>query len=56
MIASALGVKVPKATEEQKAYDRAVREAERKKREEEREAERKRAEETARAKQAVWDD
>ncbi|KAJ1333331.1 hypothetical protein MN608_03321 [Microdochium nivale] len=56
MIASALGVKTPKATEEQKAYDRAVREGERKKREEEREAERRRAEETARAKQAIWDD
>ncbi|KAH7031320.1 uncharacterized protein B0I36DRAFT_363028 [Microdochium trichocladiopsis] len=56
MIASALGVKAPKATEEQRAYDRAVREAEKKKKEEEREAERKRAEETARAKQAVWED
>jgi len=56
MIASALGVKAPKATEEQKAYDRAVREAERKKKEEERELQRKREEETARAKKAMWED
>ena len=56
MIASALGVKVPKQTEEQKAYDRAMREKERRRREEERERERKREEEAARAKQAVWDD
>lgn len=56
MIASALGVKAPKASEEQRAYDRAVRDAERKRRDEEREAERRRAEETERAKQAIWDD
>ncbi|KAI1744133.1 hypothetical protein F4680DRAFT_282551 [Xylaria scruposa] len=56
MIASALGVRAPKATEEQRAYDRAVREKERKKREEEREAERRRKEEAEKAKAAVWDD
>ncbi|KAI0458733.1 hypothetical protein F5B21DRAFT_404530 [Xylaria acuta] len=56
MIASALGVRAPKATEEQRAYDRAVREKERKKREEEREAERRRQEEAEKAKAAMWDD
>lgn len=56
MIASALGVKAPKQTEEQKAYDRAMREKERRRREEEKERERKREEEAARAKEAVWED
>ncbi|KAI0206354.1 hypothetical protein F4808DRAFT_116894 [Astrocystis sublimbata] len=56
MIASALGVRAPKATEEQKAYDRAVREKERKKRDEEREAERRRKEEAEKVKAAMWDD
>ncbi|KAL8382680.1 hypothetical protein RB595_006456 [Gaeumannomyces hyphopodioides] len=56
MIASALGVKVPRQTEEQKAYDKAMREKERKRREDEREAERKRLEEAENAKRAVWED
>ncbi|KXX77350.1 Coiled-coil domain-containing protein R3HCC1L [Madurella mycetomatis] len=56
MIASALGMKAPKQTEEQRAYDRAVRENERKRREEEKERERKREEEAAKARQAVWGD
>ncbi|KAK4231311.1 hypothetical protein QBC38DRAFT_244709 [Podospora fimiseda] len=56
MIAAGLGLKAPRATEEQKAYDRAVREKEKKRREEEKEAARKREEEAAKAKQAVWDD
>ncbi|KAI1265555.1 hypothetical protein F5Y18DRAFT_39085 [Xylariaceae sp. FL1019] len=56
MIASALGVRAPKATEEQKAYDRSVREQERKRREEEKDAERKRKEEAEKAKAAMWDD
>ncbi|KAI1767380.1 hypothetical protein GGR53DRAFT_463483 [Hypoxylon sp. FL1150] len=56
MIASALGVRAPRPTEEQRAYDRAVREKERRRREEEREAERKRKEEVERAKAAIWDD
>ncbi|KAI0542969.1 hypothetical protein GGR58DRAFT_450171 [Xylaria digitata] len=56
MIASALGVRAPKQTEEQKAYDRAVREKERKKREEEREAERKRKEKAEETKAAMWND
>ncbi|KAI1660804.1 hypothetical protein F4813DRAFT_348348 [Daldinia decipiens] len=56
MIASALGVRAPRATEEQRAYDRAVREKERKRREEEREAEKRRLEEAERAKVAIWED
>ncbi|KAI1116928.1 hypothetical protein F5Y14DRAFT_38331 [Nemania sp. NC0429] len=56
MIASALGVRAPRPTEEQKAYDRAVREKERKRREEEREAERRRKEEVEKAKAAMWND
>jgi len=56
MIAGALGIKAPKPTEEQKAYDRAVREQERKRREEEKAAERKRQEEAEKAKAAIWDE
>ncbi|KAF2971101.1 hypothetical protein GQX73_g2463 [Xylaria multiplex] len=56
MIASALGVRAPKQTEEQKAYDRAVRDKERKKLDEEREAERKRKEKAEEAKAAMWND
>jgi len=56
MIASALGLKAVRPNAEQKAYDRALREKERRRREEEREQERKRAEEAAKARQAVWDD
>ncbi|KAF3067492.1 hypothetical protein GL218_08677 [Daldinia childiae] len=56
MIASALGVRAPRATEEQRAYDRAVREKERRRREEEREAEKRRLEEAERAKVAIWED
>ncbi|KAI1412179.1 hypothetical protein F5Y13DRAFT_163820 [Hypoxylon sp. FL1857] len=56
MIASALGVRAPKPTEEQRAYDRAVREKERKRREEEREVEKRRQEEAERAKAAIWED
>jgi hypothetical protein len=56
MIAGALGVKAPKATEEQKAYDRALREKERKRKEEERENERRRNEEAEKAKAAMWND
>ncbi len=56
MIASALGMRAPRATEEQKAYDKAVREKERKRREEEKERERVREEEAAKARQAIWDD
>ncbi|KAI2635220.1 hypothetical protein GGS21DRAFT_100168 [Xylaria nigripes] len=56
MIASALGVRAPRPTDEQRAYDRAVRDKERKKREEEREAVRRREEEAEKAKAAIWND
>ena len=56
MIAAGLGLKAPKQTEEQRAYQKSVREQEKKKREQEREEEKKRQAETERAKAAVWDD
>jgi len=56
MIASALGVKVPKQTDEQKKYDQAIREKERRRRGEEKEMHRKKEEEAAKARQAVWED
>jgi hypothetical protein len=56
IIAGALGIKPPKRTEEQKAYDKAIREKEIKRRNMEKEEAAKAMEETARAKAAVWDD
>ncbi|KAJ9131549.1 hypothetical protein NKR23_g11706 [Pleurostoma richardsiae] len=56
MIASALGVKVPKLTEEQRAYDKAIKEKERKRREEEKAAEKRKEVEAEKAKAAIWDD
>ncbi|KAL2153132.1 hypothetical protein VTH82DRAFT_4287 [Thermothelomyces myriococcoides] len=56
MIANALGMRAPKMTEEQRAYDRAVREKEKKRREEEKEKQRLREEEIAKARQAIWED
>ena len=56
MIASALGMKVPRRTEEQRAYDRALMEAEKKRREAEREAQRKREKEIEDARKAIWGD
>jgi hypothetical protein len=56
MIAAGLGLKVPKQTEEQKAYDKALREKERKRREEEREQEKRRQAEAEKAKQSIWED
>jgi hypothetical protein len=56
MIAGALGVKAPKKTEEQRAYDRALREKEMKRRNQEKEAAAKAKEEAERAKVAVWAD
>jgi hypothetical protein len=56
MIAAGLGLKAPKQTEEQRAYQKSVREQEKKKREQEREEERKRQAEVEKAKAAVWDD
>lgn len=56
MIAGALGWKGPKITEEQRQYERVVREKERKRIEGEREEARKREREKEEAKKAVWDD
>lgn len=55
MIAGALGMRAPKLTEEQKTYDKAVREKERKRREEEKAAQKQREEDAAKAKAAMWD-
>ena len=56
MIANALGMRFPKQTEEQKAFDKAVRERERERREEERKSEKKRREEAEKAKAAIWEE
>lgn len=55
LIAGALGVKAPKKTEEQRAYDRAVKEQEIKRKNREKAAKEKEKEEAERAKSAVWD-
>jgi hypothetical protein len=56
MIAGALGVKAPKKTEEQRAYEKAVKEKERKRREGEREARVRAEKEAERARESVWGD
>ena len=56
LIAGALGVRAPKRTDEEREYDRAVREKERKRRAEEKEREKREAEEREARKKAVWDD
>ncbi|KAK2626976.1 hypothetical protein QTJ16_004151 [Diplocarpon rosae] len=56
MIAGALGVKAPKKTEEGRAYERAIRENELKRRKEEKEKEGRAREEAERAKAAIWED
>ena len=55
LIAGALGVKAPKKTEEQRAYDRAIREQEIKRKNREKAAKEREKEEAERAKNAVWD-
>ena len=56
LIAGALGVRPPKMTEEQRAYDRAVKEKEIKRRNLEKEAAAKAEEDAAKAKAAAWND
>jgi hypothetical protein len=56
LIAGALGVKAPKKTEEQRAYDRAVKEQEIKRKSREKMAKEREMEEAERAKHAVWND
>jgi hypothetical protein len=55
LIAGALGVKAPKKTEEQRAYDRAIKEQEIKRKQREKAAKEKEKEEAERAKSAIWD-
>jgi hypothetical protein len=56
LIAGALGVRAPKMTDEQRAYERAGREREAKRRNAEREAAKRAEEEKEKAKVAVWGD
>ncbi|KAH7398420.1 hypothetical protein BKA66DRAFT_202413 [Pyrenochaeta sp. MPI-SDFR-AT-0127] len=56
LIAGALGVRAPKRTEEEREFDRAMKEKERKRRTEEKEREKKEAEAIEARKKAVWDD
>jgi hypothetical protein len=56
LIAGALGVRAPKRTEEEREFDRVMREKERKRRAEEKERGRREDEERERRKKAVWDD
>lgn len=56
MIAGALGVRAPKRTEEQRKYDKAVRENERKRREREREEEVEKERRREEARRGVWED
>ncbi|KAN0067634.1 hypothetical protein V8E54_014199 [Elaphomyces granulatus] len=55
MIAGALGIRPPARTEEQRAYDRAMKEKEIKRRNRAKEEEAKAKEEDDRAKAAIWD-
>lgn len=56
MIAGALGLKAPKLTDEQKAYQKAIKEKERKRREEEKAAAQRKEEEEAKARASIWED
>ncbi|KAG9248723.1 hypothetical protein BJ878DRAFT_476209 [Calycina marina] len=56
LIAGALGVKAPKRTEEQRAYDLALREKEVKRREKKKEDSLRAEEEKEKARRAVWED
>ncbi|PSS02144.1 hypothetical protein BD289DRAFT_422697 [Coniella lustricola] len=56
MIAGALGLKAPKMTEEQRAYQKAIQEKERKRREEQKAIEKQKEADANKAKAAIWDD
>ncbi|KAL7784905.1 hypothetical protein V8C37DRAFT_341037 [Trichoderma ceciliae] len=56
MIAAGLGLKAPKQTEEQRAYQKSVREQEKRRREEERAEEERQKELAEKARASVWDD
>ncbi|KAJ6785193.1 hypothetical protein PWT90_01604 [Aphanocladium album] len=55
LIAAGLGMKAPKQTDEQRAYQKSVREQERKRRDQERAEQQQRAETSEKAKAAMWD-
>lgn len=55
LIAAGLGMRAPRKTEDQKAYDKASRENETKRRNKEREEKRKEQEENEKAQAAVWE-
>jgi hypothetical protein len=55
LIAAGLGMRAPKKTEEQRAYDRAARENELKRRSKEKEAKFKELEESKKAQAVMWD-
>jgi type IV secretory pathway VirB10-like protein len=56
LIAGALGVRAPKRTDEEREFDKAMREKERKRRTEEKEREKRETEEAEARKKAIWDD
>ena len=56
MIVAGLGLKAPKQTDEQKAYQKSIREQEKKRRELEKLHEQRQREADERAKAAMWDD
>ncbi|KAF2265829.1 hypothetical protein CC78DRAFT_177031 [Lojkania enalia] len=56
LIAGALGVRAPKRTEEEREYDKAMREKERRRRDEEKNRERVEKELAEERKRAVWED
>lgn len=56
LIAAGLGLKAPKQTEEQKAYQKSVREQEKKRIDDEKETAKKKQVQTDKAKAAMWDD
>lgn len=56
LIAAGLGVRAPRRTEEEREYDKAMREQQRKKREEERQREKAEQEAVEKRKKAMWDD
>ncbi|KAF7561724.1 hypothetical protein G7046_g2423 [Stylonectria norvegica] len=56
MIVAGLGLKAPKQTDEQRAYQRSIREQEKRKREQEKADAQKRLDDAERAKAAIWED
>ncbi|OMP85845.1 hypothetical protein BK809_0002056 [Diplodia seriata] len=56
MIAAGLGMRAPKRTDEEREYDRVMREKERKRREKEREEAANAKNREEEAKKAIWDD